>query len=617
MRKYLREALAGLFLTMILLGGISVYTTVHLQANARLINYVGIVRGATQRLVKLELNHKPSDDILAYLDQIITELHSDAGEGEFNLSSPSDTNYQTHLQELTLLWETLKDEVYAYRIGDIEEPSLLAISEQYFDKANDTVFAAEEYTSRQLHSLIYLCVSMLVIMALVWAFLFWTVSKKMLHLESTNRRLTEITKRDSLTGVYLLTSFKEQAQKLIQRHNDVKYAVIYTDFADFKYINDVFGYAYGDSILTHYGKLLLEEVQVAELCGRVSADHFVLLMKYKQREELINRLKHVDQGVLQYMENSYDHHVLSTCCGICCLQDVDEQLKIDGYLNRANLVRSTVKSGVNPNYMFYNNEIRQHLMEEKNLESQLHEAFVKDEFIVYYQPKVDVKSGQITSAEALVRWCLNDEKMISPDRFIPILERTFMINQLDQIVMNKVCIWLRQNLDKGMTVLPISVNVSRLQFYDQNFVERYVEIRDHYKIPSELIEIEFTESIVFDNILLLESIIVNLKQHQFLCSIDDFGKGYSSLSLLKDLPVDYLKIDSYFFQESNDVERDFALIQGIVDMAHKLHMKTIAEGIESPKQVKMLQTIGCDYIQGYIYFKPMNEKAFAALLQSE
>ena len=188
---------------------------------------------------------------------------------------------------------------------------------------------------------------------------------------------------------------------------------------------------------------------------------------------------------------------------------------------------------------------------------------------------------------------------------------------MDQYVFEEVCRWLRSLLDQGREALPVSVNVSRLQFYDQDFVGRYVEIRDKYQIPPRLLEIEFTESMVFDKEELLIQIVKQLKKEGFSCSIDDFGKGYSSLSLLKSIPIDVLKIDRLFFVESEDKEKDAAVIKGIIDLVKRFHIQTVAEGIETWEQVEYLKHIGCDFVQGYVYHRPMPEAEYERLLEQQ
>lgn len=612
MRHFLKKGLVILFTLLMLFGGFTLNIVIQFQHYGRLINYVGIVRGASQRLVKLELEDRPSDPLIGYLDGILEELTT--GKGEYGLPLPKDENYRKNLNELYQMWDSIKDQIKNYRSGGSDGEELLALSEEYFEQANDTVFAADEYTSERTRILLVICAVMLGIILLTWLFILWASSKKILRLEDMNSRLSDLTQRDVLTGVYRIDVFKEEAQKLLDAGPKERMAVVYTDFSDFKYINDVFGYAYGDSILKKYGEILSGGLREGELCGRVSADNFVLLLHYQEKGEVADRQRAADERITFYMHNSFDRQTVPTSCGICCVEDVIEDLKIDGFLDRANFARKTVKNGTNANYVYYNENIRNRLREEKDVESRMLEALDRREFTVYYQPKVELKTGRVACAEALVRWKTKDGKIIVPDQFIPVFESKYMIDRLDRYVFEEVCRFLRKRIEEGGRVLPVSVNVSRLQFYDQNFVERYVEIRDKYQIPPELLEIEFTESIAIDNSALLLRIVKRLREAGFACSIDDFGKGYSSLSLLKSLPVDILKIDRFFFTSDDNPERDMAVVQGIIELVHKFHIRIVAEGVESPGQVEYLRKAGCDYVQGYVFYRPMPQEDYERLI---
>lgn len=450
-------------------------------------------------------------------------------------------------------------------------------------------------------------------MALTWVFIFWANFKNLLKLEVKNKKLNDLAQRDALTGVYLIDTFKEKAQQILDSRPE-KFALVYTDFSDFKYINDMFGYDYGDLLLAQYGKLLQKGLREYELCGHVSADNFVLLLYYNDKNEIADRQLAADREILRFMHTSHDGQMLPTNCGICCVEDVMEDIKIDVFLDRANFARKTVKTGDKQNYVYYDESIRSHLWEEKDIERRMLTALENREFTVYYQPKVDLATGKIACAEALVRWQSQTGTIIPPDRFIPVFERKHMIDRLDQYVYEEVCRWLRSLLDSGKQALPVSVNVSRLQFYDQNFVNRYVSIRNQYEIPQGLLEVEFTESIAFDNSTLLLQTVGRLKKAGFSCSIDDFGKGYSSLGLLKNLPIDVLKIDSFFFDDGPDRHRDMALVESVVGLVKKLDMRTVAEGIESMEQVEYLKRIGCDYVQGYVFYCPMPQSDYEALI---
>ncbi len=611
MKRFFKGGLITLFLLLFLFSGVTIHTLLQSQTNGRLINYVGIVRGATQRLVKLELAGEPNDGLIEYLDSILAELQG--GPAVYDLPSPNDPDYQAELAKLGQMWEQIKAEISNYRLGTGDSDALIALSEDYFEQANRTVFSADAYSARQMRFLLTICLSMVGIMSLTWAFIFWANSKNLLKLEIQNEKLSDMTRRDALTGAYLLNYFKEEAQLLLDTCGE-KFAVVYTDFSDFKYVNDIFGYNYGDELLARYGEILRNGLREHEVCGRVSADNFVLLLHYEDRKEIAVRQIEADQEILRFMHSSNHSQLLPTCCGICCVEDVIETLKIDGLLDRANFARKTVKTGTNSNYVYYDESIRSHLWEEKDIERRMLTALENREFTVYYQPKVDLHTGKIGCAEALVRWRTQGGTIIPPDRFIPVFERKFMIDRLDQYVFEDVCRWLRGMLDAGKWVPPVSVNVSRLQFNDLNFVDRYVAIRDRYAIPPELLEIEFTESIAFDNSALLLRTVSRLKEAGFTCSIDDFGKGYSSLGLLKNLPIDILKIDSFFFVDGPDHNRDMALVESIVELVKKFNMRTVAEGIESMEQVEYLTRIGCDYIQGYVFYRPMPSQEYEALL---
>lgn len=615
MKRYFKGGLVLLFLLFVLLGTVTIHTVIRAQSYGKLVNYVGIVRGASQKLVKLELAHEPNNELINYLEEILEELLT--GNGPYDLPLVKDGDYRLDLENLNEMWKQMKESIMEFRQGTLDGNELLELSEDYFTQANETVFSADRYSSAQIRMLSSICIGMFATMLLVWGLLFLALSRKVTFLESENKQLSDLTRRDPLTGIYQYESFREKAQHLLEHAGDKKYAVVYTDFTDFKYINDVFGYAYGDSILSRYGEILRTGLQKDEICGRVTADNFVLLLHYSAKEEVAARQRRADKLITEYMHSSPSSQSVTTNCGICCLEDVVEDLKIEGYLDRANFARKTVKNGSNHNYVFYNESIRRHLWEEKNVEGRMHDALKNHEFLVYYQPKVELKTGKIGCSEALVRWQTSDGTIIPPDRFIPVFERNFMIHRLDQYVFEEVCCWLRHMLDEGKTALPVSVNVSRLQFYDPDFVKRYVEIRDKYQIPPQLLEIEFTESIVFDNTGFLLAIVKSLKENGFSCSIDDFGKGYSSLSLLKELPVDILKIDSYFFLESNDRTRDLALVRSIIELVHKFNIRTVAEGIEDPQQVEYLKKFECDYVQGYVFYRPMPQAKFETLLDEQ
>lgn len=612
MKKKWQYALLGFFLGMALLVCSVFHSVYSTQSYGRLINYVGIVRGATQRLVKLELNNEPSDELITYLDDIQENLRD--GEGKYDLILPDDEEYQECLGQLEDRWEELKEDIYTYREDHSEKDELLKDSESYFALANDTVFAAEAFSSDQIRNLLGMTIVLIACIIVIWLFLFWSNIRKILNLESANKTLEDKAGRDILTNAYTVVKFKEVAQKLLDKNHDKKYAVFYVDFADFKYINDLFGYAWGDRILKEYANIIQKDMRSDEVFCRVNADNFVILRYYDSKKELLERQKEVDTRVTEYMRQSTEKHALSVCCGLCCVEDVIEDLKIEGLMDRANFARKTVKTGKFDKYRFYNESIRRKLYQEKSIESSMDTALEQKEFKVYYQPKVELSTNRVVCSEALVRWQKPDGTIISPADFIPVFEKNYTIPLLDRYVFEEVCRWLRHLLDTGREALPVSVNVSRLQFYNSDFVKAYAEIRDKYRIPEGLLEIEFTETILFDNWDVLSGIVEDLHKAGFSCSIDDFGKGYSFLSTIQNLNIDVLKIDAMFFPNITTKEKDRLLVEGIIKLVRQFGVVTVAEGIETMEQVEFLRSVNCDMIQGYVFYRPMPEAEYEELL---
>lgn len=615
MKARWKYALLGFFLGMDLLIVFVLRSVYGSQSYGQLINYVGIVRGATQRLVKLEMNNQPNDDLITYLNDIMENLSK--GEGKYDLILPDDKEYKACLEELETQWVSLKEDIYEYREGSSDGKKLLENSEDYFAQANDTVFAAEAYSKNRTVNLLGMTIVLIVCIVLIWLLIFWSSIRKMLNLEHANKSLEDKAGRDILTNVYTMEKFKKTAQQLLDEKSGLKYAVFYVDFADFKYINDVFGYEWGDRILKEYGAILEQDLDEKEIVGRVNADNFVILRHYDSKKDLLNRQKEADNKITEYMRSSGNRHVLSVCCGLCCIEDVVEDLKIEGLMDRANFARKAVKTGKYDRYRFYNESIRRKLFQEKDIESCMESALVNREFKVYYQPKVDLRSNRIVCSEALVRWQKPDGTIISPGDFIPVFEKNYTIPLLDRYVFEEVCRWLRHLLDEGHEALPVSVNVSRLQFYNSDFVSVYKAIRDKYSIPQKLLEIEFTETILFDNWDVLSRIVEDLHTAGFASSIDDFGKGYSSLSTIQNLNVDVLKIDAAFFPHITTKEKDRLLVEGIINLVKQFGVVTVAEGIETEEQVEVLRRIGCDIIQGFVFYRPMPEDQFEKLLKEQ
>ncbi|MBY1536544.1 bifunctional diguanylate cyclase/phosphodiesterase, partial [Clostridioides difficile] len=420
--------------------------------------------------------------------------------------------------------------------------------------------------------------------------------------------LRKIAYTDPLTGADSIDKFKINSNKLFAKNNPEEYALFYIDVDKFKYINDMFGYDMGNDTLIHISNTIASELKEDEIFARVSADHFVLLIKYKTDDDIKTRLNNIYNKVQILSNPKINYYKLILDCGIYKISKSDND--INTIMDRANTARKTIKGGHKNSFAFYDKEMHKKILKEKEIENSMVDALNNGEFIVYFQPKYSLSDYQIIGAEALVRWDNPQKGLIPPIEFIPVFERNGFIVNIDFYVFEEVCKKIREWMDEGQKVVPISVNLSRMHFVNSNFIEKFKLIVDKYKIPTRLIELELTETAVLDNIEGLLDTMNNLKEKGFVISMDDFGTGYSSLNLLKELPVDILKLDRAFFTEKDESNNEKIVISNVIKMAKELKMKVISEGVETISQVEFLKQIGCDMVQGYLFSKPMPVKEF-------
>lgn len=416
---------------------------------------------------------------------------------------------------------------------------------------------------------------------------------------------------DSVTQGYNYTKFKKEVSELFSKNPNKNYVIFYSDIKNFKYINDVYGFEIGNKILKRYSDLLTKE---NKLCvARVSADNFVSIEEYEGEEKIINGcLKRIERisdmtGIIDNMAK------IVVYAGAYCTNGNNHTLSIDAMIDRANIAQKQLReiqgeSGC----ILYDEKFRQNMILEQQMENKMEDSLANGEFVVYLQPKFSICKGEIEAAEALVRWKDKNRGVIPPMEFIPLFERNGFIKKLDTYIFTEVCKLLRKWLDAGKSIVSVSVNVSKQQLNNPNFLKEYISIRDSYHIPDGLVEIEFTESMLFDNTEKMESVLQEFRLHGFRSSIDDFGAGYSSLNLLKSLPVDILKLDKLFFDESEYMDREKIIIRHVISMAKELSMQTVAEGIESLEQVEFLKLVQCEMAQGYYYDKPLPVSEFEA-----
>ncbi|WP_313162768.1 GGDEF domain-containing phosphodiesterase [Sedimentibacter sp.] len=425
-------------------------------------------------------------------------------------------------------------------------------------------------------------------------------------------KLKDLEQSDILYNVRNKFKFIVDAEEHINNNIEKRYALAHYDINKFSIINNSVGYKIGDEILMQIG-MILNDNFVNEVFGKAEGDNFFVLFEYSEQDELVSRIKNITEkieGLDIWNEVNIKPAIMA---GICFIDN--ENVDVRSAIDKAIFAKGDLKSEYKSSYAIYNDSIGNNLIEVKKLEDGMYGALERNEFEVYMQPKVDLKTGEISGAEALVRWNHPELGLLNPIRFIPIFEKNGFITKLDKFVFEQVCLYLRSWLNLGYHVVPVSVNVSRIHFLNANFVHDYNKIKENYNIPDNLIEIEITESVVFSNEKEDEifTVMRKFRNDGFDISMDDFGSGYSCLGLLKDMPIDTLKLDKIFLEHIEDYSSQI-IVNNIVNMAKNLNLNVISEGVETDMQVDFLRDIGCDMAQGFIFEKPIPISEFNALI---
>lgn len=434
--------------------------------------------------------------------------------------------------------------------------------------------------------------------------------------EQAMDQLRELAYVDPVTGGRNRVSFEADAASVLASASRNEYALVSLDIDKFKVINDQFGLEQGDAVLRALYDSVVAQLGEDEYVGRISADLFNLLLKTNAAHRLEARLEEmIAEANRTLVFDGVNTYLLTATAGVYAVDD--PSLPMIRIRDRANVARKKAgarRAGRLCSCRLYSNEDRVRLANEKDIENRMRDALDAGEFVVYLQPKLDLRSGRVDGAEALVRWRDPVKGLVPPNDFIPLFERNGFVIDLDLYVFGQVCALQRAWADAGMRSIPVSVNLSRMHLRDPRFLDRFEAIRIACGVPAALIEFELTETLVFEDPQLLSGVIDRIHQTGYTCSMDDFGSGYSSLNVLKNLEVDVLKLDRVFFDASEAGDRRGADIIGVViELARRLDMKTVAEGVETEVQRRFLAEAGCDMIQGFLFSRPVPPDEFERL----
>ncbi|MBP1572462.1 MAG: EAL domain-containing protein [Oscillospiraceae bacterium] len=413
---------------------------------------------------------------------------------------------------------------------------------------------------------------------------------------------------DSLTGIYNANAFYRNTKELLTRSEE-EYVLVRLNIVRFKVVNDIFGSKVADDILITFADTLVKSLKGLNCSyGRLTADHFALCMAANMFSE--QRLVSVIRDIRSDLPPHYNVNIKA---GIYRITNKD--IAVSVMCDRAKLAMQTIKDDNLKLIAYYDDDIRKNLLREQRIESEMQWALDSEQFEVWFQPIYSLSSMQPYSAEALVRWRHPTKGLISPGMFIPVFEKNGFIAKLDYYIFDHVCAYIRQRREKGLKPIPISVNVSRMSLYKSDLAEDIINLVESYGLSPELFKIEITETAYSNNPTIITNTVNKLRSYGFTILMDDFGSGYSSLNILKDLPIDVLKIDMNFMADLNSTDKAANILTSIVRMAKWLDMPCIAEGVETAAQVHFLKSIGCDNIQGFYFSRPLPCEDFEKIVE--
>lgn len=413
---------------------------------------------------------------------------------------------------------------------------------------------------------------------------------------------------DRLTGLYTKEFFYQKVRECLRANPEKEYTIFCSNIENFKCYNDTFGRKAGDRLLVEGARILRDRVGEDAICCRYSADLF-LCFQEKERERIGREyfIKGRQKKRSELMEN------ISVKLGIYEIKD--RTISVEQMCDRAYWVVDRVKGIYNQYIAVYDDVYREVLMREKAITDVMETALEEGQFIVYFQPKYSLIDNRMVGAEALVRWIHPEWGFMSPGEFIPLFEKNGFIPSLDRFVWDSVCAKICDWKGKGYPLLPISVNVSRADIFQSQLTDIFSGLIKKYGIDPQYVYLEITESAYTERSDQIINTVEDLRKLGFIIEMDDFGSGYSSLNMLSQMSLDVLKLDMQFVQNETKKPLEKSILNDIINMAHRMNLSVVAEGIETRNQMQHLQALGCDYAQGYFFAKPMPVMEYEKMLE--
>jgi len=433
--------------------------------------------------------------------------------------------------------------------------------------------------------------------------------------KKSDLRLNYLAQYDPLTGIPNRQFFNDQLTRATARarREGRKVSLLFLDLDAFKVVNDTLGHDAGDRLLKEVADRIRRSVRAGDTVARLGGDEFAVMLEGLSTPRDVEALASTLLEVIARPYHIADRQVsITTSMGITMYPSDNSDTQM--LLKNADIAMYQAKEFGRNNFKFFHEQMHEDLMRYHELERDIREAIAEGQFHLAYQPKVNVDTNQLQGLEALLRWQSPKRGRVSPADFIPVAEESGHIIPLGYWILNEVCLTLKSWREKGLTLVPVSVNVSARQFQQPDFHKRVAEVLKRHDIDASLIEIELTEGLVMEDTDAAQRELAQLKAIGLRISIDDFGTGYSCLSYLQRFPIDVLKIDKSFVQEIGSSHGGECIIDAIISLAKSLRLETVAEGVETPEQLKHLVDHGCHVMQGYLFGKPMDLQLVEPLL---
>ena len=409
---------------------------------------------------------------------------------------------------------------------------------------------------------------------------------------------------DSMTDLYSRGYFFMKVAEMLEANPDIDYNIVCINVVNFKLYNEVFGEKKGNEILIAMAEYIRENVGDSGLCGRFGGDRFVVL---QEREREIADRKH-------FTETGRSIEGITVKFGV--YEIFDRSIGIDIMCDRGFMAADSIRNRYDVNVALYDAEMRTRLIREKTITESMESAVTNDQFEIYYQPKYDVDSVQIAGAEALIRWNHPELGYVPPSEFITLFEKNGFITILDKYVINKVCMQMGEWKAEGLRLPPVSVNLSRTDVYCSDIVEYITGCIETNGLAASDIHIEITESAYTEHPAQIIAMVEKMRDNGIVIELDDFGTGYSSLNMLNEINADVLKMDMRFIQTKSEKEAQQGILKLIINLARWMDMKVIAEGVETQEQLMRIRDAVCDYVQGYLFSKPLPAGEYEYLIRN-